>query len=108
MRQNKTYIVQIDGETPIEVPEGTVFTGCELRFNEINVNTCEPAEVNEMHEVILTAFGEYNSYDDNAVHIGFCSNIVHGGDETFHVIAQSETMLILTHRPQETPNLEKA
>ena len=47
------------------------------------------------HIVSISNIIEYGSFDEDWVYIGYCSNDLYSEDETYHVVAHSNTMEIL-------------
>lgn len=100
MRRINDYTVEIDiTDFELSIPEGTVFIGCELKYNQIVIWTDEPVDYERVHTVLISTFAESGTYSDDAVPIGFCGNRLYAEDETFHAVVQCNSMPILTARP---------
>ena len=95
MRQINSLILEI-GETEKEVrlSEGAIFHGLQVKQHQIMIWVSEITGAPKDHIVSLSNIIEYGSFDEDWVYIGYCGSDMYAEDETFHVVAHSNTMAI--------------
>lgn len=95
MRQINSLTLEIgDVEKEFQLSEGAIFHGLQVKQHQIMIWVSEIAGAPKDHIVSISNIIEYGSFDEDWVYIGYCSNDLYSEDETYHVVAHSNTMAI--------------